>query len=215
MNSLFFVTEKRDGRIKGRTVADGSKQRLWINKEDVSGPTVTVESVTVSAIIDAKEQREVTVLDIPNAFIQTNNEKLKSHHKTHYVLVEIDPDSHGPYLTKENEVSALHLEILKALCGMMVSSLLFCRKLRKDLEQLGFKVNPCDICLANKMINGEQFTVLWHVDDLKISHKDKKVVDQFIQWAIKKHEDSEITKLKPSRGMVHDHLGITLDYSEK
>jgi len=79
MNSLFFVTEKRDGRIKGRTVADGSKQRLWINKEGVSSPTVAVESARLSAIIDAKEQRKVAVMDILNAFIQTNNEKLKSH----------------------------------------------------------------------------------------------------------------------------------------
>jgi len=62
---------------------------------------------------------------------------------------------------------------------MMVSSLLFYRKLRKDLEQLGFKINPYDICVANKLINRKQLTILWHVDDLKISHKDKKVVDQF------------------------------------
>jgi len=65
------------------------------------------------------------------------------------------------------------------------------------------------------MINGKQFTVLWHVDDLKISHKDKKTVDQFIEWAINKYEDSEITKLKPSRGVVHDYLGVALDYSER
>jgi len=76
------------------------------------------------------------------------------------MLVQIDPDTHGPYLTKENGVSVLHLKISKALCGMMVSSLLFCRKLRKDLEQLVFKVNPYDICVANKMINVKQFTVL-------------------------------------------------------
>ena len=30
MESLIFLTEKRDGRIKARTVADGSKQRLWM-----------------------------------------------------------------------------------------------------------------------------------------------------------------------------------------
>jgi len=76
MKSLFFITEKRDGRIKGRTVADGSKQRLWINNEEASSPTVAVESVILSAIIDAKEQREVAVVDIPNAFIQTNSEKV-------------------------------------------------------------------------------------------------------------------------------------------
>jgi hypothetical protein len=57
--------------------------------------------------------------------------------------------------------------------------------------------------------------VLWHVDDLKISHKETKVVDQFIEWATNKYEDAEITKLKPSRGKVHDYLGMTLDYSQK
>ena len=122
-------------------------------------------------------------------FSQTDNEKLISHHETDIVkangsladmLVEIDPDTHGPHLTKENGVSVLCSEMLKALHGMMVSSLLFCMKLTKDLEQLGFKVNPHDICVANKMINGKQFTVLWHADDLKISHEDKKVVDEAI-----------------------------------
>jgi len=65
----------------------------------------------LSVVIDAKEQREVTVVDIPNVFIQTNNEKLKSPHETDImkvkgsladVLVEIDHDTYGPYLTKEN-----------------------------------------------------------------------------------------------------------------
>jgi len=84
------------------------------------------------------------------------------------MLVEIDPDTNIPYLTKENGVSVLYLEILKALYGMMVSSLLFYWKLRKDLEQLGFKVNPYDICVANKMINEKQITVLWHVVRLQI-----------------------------------------------
>jgi len=88
MNSLFFITEKRDGVIKERTVADGSKQRLSINKEEASSPTVAVESVTLSAIIDAKEERKITVVDIPNAFIQTNNGKLKSCHETDIMNVK-------------------------------------------------------------------------------------------------------------------------------
>jgi len=150
-------------------VVDGSKQRLWINKEEASSLTVAVGPVVLSAIVDAKEEREVAVVDMRNVFIQTNNEKLKSHHETHIVkvkgslvdiLVEIDPDTCGPHLTKEHVVSVICLEILKALCAMMVSFLPFCRKLRKDLEQLAFKANPCDICVANKMINGKQFTVM-------------------------------------------------------
>jgi len=50
---------------------------------------------------------------------------------------------------------------------------------------------------------------LWS-GDLK---NNKEVVDQ--EWAVKKYEDSDITKLKPSRGKVHDYVGIPLDYSEK
>jgi len=51
----------------------------------VSGLTVAVDSVPLSAIVDAKEQREAAVVDIPNAFIQTNNATLKSHHETDVV----------------------------------------------------------------------------------------------------------------------------------
>ena len=91
----------------------------------------------------------------------------------------------------------------------------FHRKLRKDLEGLGFEVNHHDPCAANKIVNGKQFTVLWHVDDLKLSHVDPKIVDDFIEWAKMKCEDAEITKMKPSRGKVHDYLGVILDCSEK
>ena len=41
--------------------------------------------------------------------------------------------------------------------------------------------NPYDPCVANKEINGSQFTIVWHVDDLKLSHKDPKVVDEMVQ----------------------------------
>ena len=49
---------------------------------------MAVESVTLSAIFDAKEQREVAMVDILNAFIQTANGKLKSHHETDAVKVK-------------------------------------------------------------------------------------------------------------------------------
>jgi hypothetical protein len=77
MESHMFLKLKRDGKIKGRTVAGGNKQRDYISKEDDSSPTVTMESVLLSCIIDAEEHRDVAVVDIPNAFVQTcvENEK--------------------------------------------------------------------------------------------------------------------------------------------
>jgi hypothetical protein len=51
-------------------VAGGNEQRDYISKEDASLPTVATEAILLSCIIDAKEGRDVTVIDIPNAFIQ-------------------------------------------------------------------------------------------------------------------------------------------------
>jgi hypothetical protein len=69
-----FLKEKRDGKIKRRTVAGGNKQRDYISKGDASSPTVTTESVLLSCIINAQENRDVAVIDIPIAFIQTRVE---------------------------------------------------------------------------------------------------------------------------------------------
>ena len=105
--------------------------------------------------------------------------------------------------------------VKKAIYGMLQSALLFYKKLRGDLEEQGFKVNPYDPCTANKMINGAQCTVVWHVDDLKVSHRDPKVIDKFIKWVSHKYGDKEIGEVKAKRGRVHDYLGMTLDFSEK
>ena len=56
-------------------------------------------------------------------------------------------------------------------------------------------INPYDPCTANKQVNGSQMMVVWHVDDLKISHKDPKQVDESIDWLDTKHGDPEIGKL--------------------
>ena len=41
---------------------------------------------------------------------------------------------------------------------------------------MGFVINPYDPCVANKMVNGHQMTVCWHVDYLQVSHKDEDAV---------------------------------------
>jgi hypothetical protein len=52
----------------------GNTQRDYISKEDASSPTVATESVMLSCIIDDEEERDVAVVDIPNAFLQTRVE---------------------------------------------------------------------------------------------------------------------------------------------
>ena len=77
LESHMFLKLKRGGKIKGRSVAGGNKQRDFIIKEEAISPTVATEAVLVSCVIDAQEHRDVTTIDIPNAFIQTRVEKIE------------------------------------------------------------------------------------------------------------------------------------------
>jgi hypothetical protein len=52
-------------------VAVGNLQRGHVTKEESSSPTVSTDSVLLKLIVDAHEGRDVAIIDIPNAFIQT------------------------------------------------------------------------------------------------------------------------------------------------
>jgi hypothetical protein len=72
LSHLMFLKEKCCGKIKGRGCADGRKQHMYITKEDSSFPTVSLEVLMLSCVIDAKEGRDVVTADIPRAFMQTD-----------------------------------------------------------------------------------------------------------------------------------------------
>ena len=112
---------------------------------------------------------------------------------------------------QEGNETVIYVELLKALYGTMRAARLFWEKLSKQLVDWGFKINPYDRCVANKMINGTQCTVAWHVDDVKISHVEKEVVDRVIHDLETKF--GKEAPLSKSRGKVHDYLGMILDFS--
>jgi hypothetical protein len=213
---LMFLTKKRSGRIKARGCADGRKQRETTKKEDASAPTVAIEAVMLSAVIDATEGRDVATVDIPGAFMQADIDEVvhvKFEGEIAEMLVKLDPKLYRKYVKDENGKSVLYVELLKALYGTLKAALLFWKLLSGKLVSWGFVINPYDWCVANKMINGKQCTILWHVDDLKISHVDSGVVTNIIELI-----DGEFGKEAPitvTRGKVHDYLGMTLDYSEE
>jgi hypothetical protein len=64
-----FLTEKRDGRVKARAAADGGSQ-IRYNEEETYSPTVRLESIMLSSLIDAMEHRYVAMIDIKGAFLK-------------------------------------------------------------------------------------------------------------------------------------------------
>ena len=132
LESHLFLKEKCSGEIKGRTMAGGNKQRDYISKEDASSPTVATESVLLTCIVDAEEGRDVAVINIPNAFIQTQveDEKDMAFIRIHGVLVDIlldiAPDVYEPYVMMDRKGNKqLIVQCLNAMYGMMVASLLY------------------------------------------------------------------------------------------
>ena len=55
----------------------------------------------------------------------------------------------------------------------MKAALLFYNKFVANLKSFGFELNPYDPCVANKIVDGAQLTVVWHVEYLKVSHIDR------------------------------------------
>jgi hypothetical protein len=98
----------------------------------------------------------------------------------------------------------------------MVASLLYYRKFVKSLTDIDFIINPYDPCVANKIINGKQMTIFFHVDDCKLSHRKKTVMDRMIGYLRQEYEsifEDGSVAMTVSRGKIHKYLGMTLDYS--
>ena len=83
-------------------------------------------------------------------------------------------------------------------------------KLAIDLKNNGFIMNSYDPCVAKKMVKGEAMTLVWNVDNIKVSHKDLFEVTKFSQYLFTIYGN----KLKVHSGNIHNYLGIYLDYSE-
>ena len=221
LESLIFLTEKRDGNVKGRTCANGSTQRGYVGRDEAASPTAITESILLTAVIDAKEGRDVMVADVPNAFVQTAIEPKEKGERVIMkirgalvdMLVELDSQKYEPYVTDERGNKVLYVNMLKALYGMLQSALLYYKKFRKDIEDIGFKINPYDPCVANRIVDGKQHTITWHVDDVKSSHVDKHVNDEFLHWLRAMYASDGIGEVKATRGLKHDYLGMTLDYT--
>ena len=128
------------------------------------------------------------------------------------LLVQTAPELYQKYIQIEKGKKVLYVEAWKAIYGTLKAALLFYKKLSADLVKKGFTINPYDPCVANKVVNNNKLTVVWHVDDLKISHVEPGVIDELVKWVRSNYEDSDIGKVKVSRGRTHSYLGMTLNF---
>jgi hypothetical protein len=212
-----YLKEKRNGTIKARGCADGRKQRLYKSKEETSSPTVSSEAMFLTSAVNAHERRRVMTIDLPGAFMQAGVDELihvRLEGPLAEMLVRIDPSKYQTYVVIENGKKVLYVVLKKALYGTLQAALLFWEDLSKFLtEELGFTMNPYDRCVVNKIIKGKQCTIIWHVDDLKLSHVRQSVLEAIAKKLSAKY--GQKMPLTIHRGEIHEYLGMTIDYSEE
>jgi len=223
IESHLFLKPKHDTTIKGRTVAGRDKQHGYISKEEATSPTASLELVLLTAIIDVQEGHDVAICNVPNAFIQTqltdDKDKLvmQLQGPLATLLVDLAPEVYGPYLKEDKHGHpVLYMRILNAMYGIMRVALLYYQHFVANICSIGFELNPYDPCVANKLVNSNQLTLIWHVDDIKASHCNKEVITNYIEWLRETYEcifEDGSGALKISCGLMHEHLGMQLDFS--
>jgi hypothetical protein len=213
LSSLLLLTEKRNGKIKGWACISGVPQRAYIPKEDAASPTVLTKSVFINSAIATSERRHVRCYDIPSAFVNTDvdeNVLMVLKGELAEMMVHIAPQIFWKYNTVDRKGMLVpYMKLQKALYGLMRASLLFYRKLCKELEEYGFVVNPYDPCVTNKYVGDrEQLTVIWHVDDLMgLCTNDFELTKLSCCLA-----DVYGPKLMRHTGVNHKYLGIGFEF---
>lgn len=97
------------------------------------------------------------------------------------------------------------VRLARALYGCVQSARLWYEKLRDALTGSGFEVNPYDLCTFNKMVDGEQLSIAFHVDDLLITSASEAAID----WLVSELE-GRFAGVSATRGVKHSYLGMTI-----
>ena len=89
----------------------------------------------------------------------------------------------------------------------MVASLLYCLKFTNSLTIIGFDIEPSDLYVSNKAIEGSQMKICFHVDNYKLIHHKREANDCMIKWILQEYEsifEDGSGKMSVIRGKVHE-----------
>ena len=214
---LMFIKRKRTGLIKSRGCCDGRSQREYITKDESSSPTVATNALFAVCVLIAAQGRKTVVVDIPGAFLQSDYPSDKEGYIRFTgtmvdMILKIKPEYRRFVVKTRSGSKYLIGKLLKGVYGTLLGAILFYKKLKDYLEKLEFKMNPYDLCTFNKMINGQQCTIQFHVDDLFISHRDTEVLEEIT--TLLNDEFGKHKKLEPEFGPKLDYLGMQVDFSQ-
>lgn len=198
-------------KFKARLVAGGNLQDKGLY-EDLSSPTAATTSVLTIAAIAAHEERIVEVVDIGGAFLHADIKltgipvHMRIDRQIADLLIQLMPF----YSSFQLGDGSIIVRLDKALYGCVEASSLWFANLCGALSDYGFTPNPYDPCVFNKWGNGNQLTVVLHVDDLMVTCASQATLDDFSGFLKQRYGKSEINI---KTGRVIGYVGMTFDFS--
>eukprot|EP00957_Ditylum_brightwellii_P198235 15105217-Ditylum_brightwellii.AAC.1 len=123
------LKEKQCSTLKGCMCANGRKQCRTKQKEETASPMVVPESIIITSVIGAMENRDGTTTDIPGAYLHAEKDDfvvMVLESKLAKLLVKAAPNIYQKYLGvgKDNK-PILYVQLQKALYSCIKSALLF------------------------------------------------------------------------------------------
>ena len=129
LRAVNLIKQKRCGKVKGRMCANGAPYREFVIREEAKSPTISLEALTATMMIDAYDGRKITVFDVSGAYLQTDlpNDKfvlLKIENEFVDIMCEIN-EEYKKIVIEENGKFVLYLQVKKAIYCMIKSTLLW------------------------------------------------------------------------------------------
>jgi len=58
-------------------------------------------------------------------------------------------------------MKVIYVRLLKAMYGTLTAPILWYKLFASTIMEMGFVINPYNLCVANREINGKQMTICW------------------------------------------------------
>ena len=154
LEAVNLIAQKRCGKIKGRTCANGARQRRFVNDDDsFASPAASLEAILTTLMIDAYDERDLAIADVPGAYLHVEFPKnkrviLKLSGDFVDIMCDVNPEykDHVIFETskKGRKSKCLYVRVLRSLYGCLESALLWYDLYSSTLQKLGFILNDYD-----------------------------------------------------------------------
>ena len=152
--------------------------------ESISSPTVLLEALFITLITGIYKERDVTTFHVPGAYLHADVPEGKTLLLNLWscfinIICDINPE-HKANVWYKRAQKVLYLRLLRSICRCIYSSLQWYTFYTDSLQKKVYLIKLYDLCVEKKIIEVQQGTIVWYVDEKKTSHVNSEIIEKLI-----------------------------------